>query len=129
MGDIGLMWTFRNMSRAEINQDPVHNEFFGPEEGYTAALVRESIQNSLDARANAAPVSVTFRFGQVDIRSATFGSCAFFSGLSPHLIAQEVYVPEGYETIPFLAIEDFGTRGFRGDPRQEEDTTDEHAQK
>jgi hypothetical protein len=35
------MWQFRVMTRAEINQDPVHNEFFGPEEGYTAALVRD----------------------------------------------------------------------------------------
>src|SRR5262245_35621073 len=113
------MWRFRVMTRAEINQDPVHNEFFGPEEGYTAALVRETLQNSLDARAGAETVKVKFRFGRVDSTASVFGSSKFFSGLSPHLIAQDFYTPEGHEAIPYLAIEDFGTRGFRGDPAQE----------
>ena len=47
-------WGFKPMGRADMNADPVHDEFFSTEaiDSLAAALVRESSQNSLDARAN-----------------------------------------------------------------------------
>ena len=44
-------WTFREMARGELNVDPIQSEFFSTEaiDGLTEALVRESIQNTLDA--------------------------------------------------------------------------------
>jgi hypothetical protein len=48
------------MSRGEINVDPVHDEFFKAQD-LADALVREAIQNSLDARRGRATVRVRFR--------------------------------------------------------------------
>ena len=41
-------WHFREMGRGEVNVDPVHDEFFKAQD-LTDALVREAVQNSLDA--------------------------------------------------------------------------------
>ena len=42
-------WHFRSMDLGEVQVDPVHDEFFKAQD-LADALVRESIQNSLDAR-------------------------------------------------------------------------------
>jgi len=44
-------WCFRRMQRGKINADPVQGEFF-TQEGFDDSLVREVIQNSLDAAAS-----------------------------------------------------------------------------
>ena len=57
-------WRFREMQPGEINIDPIEGEFFTTEAigSITDALVRESIQNSLDAAAGNEPVVVRFSF-------------------------------------------------------------------
>jgi hypothetical protein len=49
-------WQFRRMHAGEMNIDPIESEFFSTEalESLADALVREAVQNSLDARAPAA---------------------------------------------------------------------------
>ena len=44
-------WRFRRMLPGEMNIDPIESEFFSTEalDSMSDALVRESIQNSLDA--------------------------------------------------------------------------------
>ena len=44
-------WRFREMQPGEINVDPIEGEFFTTEAigSITDALVREAVQNSLDA--------------------------------------------------------------------------------
>ena len=56
-------WHFRSMDLSEVQVDPVHDEFFKAQD-LADALVRESIQNSLDARLprSRSPVRVRFRF-------------------------------------------------------------------
>ncbi|MCL4799030.1 MAG: hypothetical protein KJ025_05540 [Burkholderiales bacterium] len=46
-------WQFRRMHPGEMNIDPIESEFFSTEalESLADALVREAIQNSLDAHA------------------------------------------------------------------------------
>lgn len=46
-------WRFRRMQPGEMNIDPIEGEFFSTEAlgSLADALVREAIQNSLDARA------------------------------------------------------------------------------
>jgi hypothetical protein len=53
-------WRFRAMQPGEMNVDPIEGEFFTTEalKSVTDALVRESIQNSLDAAAGREPVTV-----------------------------------------------------------------------
>ena len=57
-------WRFRKMQPGEINVDPIEGEFFTTEAigSITDALVRESIQNSLDAAAGEGPVTICFSF-------------------------------------------------------------------
>ena len=60
-----VRWHFREMSPAEINQNPMERELFA-EESLNERLVREAVQNSLDAgiarldRATSEPVRVRF---------------------------------------------------------------------
>src|ERR1043166_995118 len=110
-------WHFRTMEPAEVHVDPVHDEFFKAQD-LADALVRESIQNSLDARIprSRAPVRVRFRFGVGDPDAAS----EYFVGLEPHLQAStktmHTILPRRDEPMPYLLVEDFGTRGLTGDP-------------
>lgn len=97
-------------------QDPVQAEFFTAENvgGLSHALVREAVQNALDARLSPAkPVVVRFAIVQVNASRAV----QYFEGLIPHL---DVVIGEQAKalqqpTIPFLTVEDFNTRGLVGD--------------
>jgi hypothetical protein len=105
------------MAPDEINQDPIQDQFFGPEEGYVAALVRETLQNSLDAALDPRQ-PITVRFSFIDSQRP-WHSLPFFKGLDAHLIAQKlVDRPQWHLNVPFLLIEDFGTKGLNGDPMQ-----------
>ncbi|MFO7599184.1 MAG: hypothetical protein R6X27_05170 [Candidatus Desulfacyla sp.] len=57
-------WRFREMQRGEMNVDPIEGEFFNTEaiSSISDALVREAIQNSLDASVGKGPVTVRFSF-------------------------------------------------------------------
>ncbi len=125
-----MTWHFRTMARSEVNQDPVEGEFFAPEEGYAAALVRETIQNMLDNRADQhdrnAPVRARFAFGRAAGTEHTVASSPWLAGLHPHLQALGVpNRPEGGEPLTFLLVEDSGTRGLCGDETHHADTQQE----
>jgi hypothetical protein len=119
-------WKFRPMQAGEMNIDPFEGEFFSTEalENVTDALVRETIQNSLDARLGTEPVRVRFRFSGPNERLSQEAARKYFAGLNPHLLAaaelqMDIALADG--TVDFLAIEDYGTRGLQGDPAQQED--------
>src|SRR5215210_8785846 len=114
-------WHFRSMEPGEVHVDPVHDEFFKAQD-LADALVRESIQNSLDARAtrSRSPVRVRFRFAAGPHALAAEAIREYFGGLEPHLhaVAKTIHtvLPREDEAVPYLLIEDFGTRGLTGDP-------------
>jgi len=114
------------MSRGEMNADPIEGEFFTPE-GLADSLVRESIQNSLDARRNGEPVLVRLHFsGEEGALSSKTGN-RYLSGLWPHVKAIEggrSNLPAEHEPVTFLVVEDFGTRGLCGSPEQDRDGDD-----
>lgn len=119
-------WYFRPMVRGETNVDPIQREFFTTEalEGPADAIVRETIQNSLDAGEEGAKVLVRFflsgKIGALPYERAE----RFFHGLWPHLKSEAnglAAIPVEGESVPFLVIEDFQTRGLTGDPAQAED--------
>ena len=110
------------MQPSETNQDPFQGEFFDSESPIADRLVREAIQNSMDARVDrSARVLVRFAFsGERGALSPPVAS-EFLRGLQRHL---EVGAPPGSpdnvaerfgHSMPFLTIEDFGTRGLTGD--------------
>lgn len=116
-------WRFREMERNEIRNDPVEGEFFTPE-GLAEALVRESVQNSLDAKINDS-VRVRFSYfgGSEPIGSPVWQR--YLNGLIPHV---EASIPGAIDQIPqdmaYVLVEDFGTRGLSGDPAQAGDLID-----
>lgn len=107
------------MDPGEVQVDPVHDEFFKMQD-LADALVRESIQNSLDARRGRAPVRVRFRFGTGAEALPAEAAQHYFHGLREHLtaVSSSIHsvIPRDDENVPYLLIEDFGTRGLTGDP-------------
>lgn len=117
-----LEWSFREISSREIKTNPEYLEFFRSEalRAATDALVREDIQNRLDARQDdSRPVEVRYKF---IFNGLKFGD-RWFSKIRPNLEAPEVVklldqtVPEDSAVVPCLLIEDFNTNGLRGDPK------------
>src|ERR1041384_7914006 len=112
-------WFFRTMDAGEVHVDPVHDEFFKMQD-LADALVREAVQNSLDARRTRSrtPVRVRFKLATGDQALSAEGARQYFVGLREHLEAASIrsILPEADEDVPYLLVEDFGTRGLTGDP-------------
>ena len=123
------------MAEAEINENPFQGEFFSAD--LPERLVRESIQNSLDARADGdCPVTVRFSFSGASRALSPSQARPYLAGLEPHFQAVvDAELADGHRgadgkaelasrrdlfgaAMPFLAIEDFGTTGLRGDIRE-----------
>ena len=125
-------WRFRKMRPGEINVDPIEGEFFTTEAigSITDALVRESIQNSLDAAQGDGPVTLSFSFSAGPGRSSDPQSVikTYLETLTPHLEARHSGLPElpsTAENLEHILIEDYGTRGLQGDIRQYDDLDDD----
>lgn len=117
-------WKFRQMTRGEINSDPVQNEFFSNTalDSLGDALVRETVQNSLDAGVAGEKICVRFKF--CDGKGIGTERGQYLNGLSPHLRAKSsglINLPDLQDDVDVLIIEDFGTRGLEGDPQQNDD--------
>ena len=123
----GTQWRFREMSPSEINQGTVVGEFFG-DEPINTRLVREAIQNSLDAGIDKALGNPTGTSGPVRVRFDLTGitnplpaarAARYLAGLEPHLTA----TGDGpgatalSEDMPYIVVEDAGTTGLCGDWR------------
>ena len=127
------------MVPAEMNQDPVQGEFFSREADLPGRLVREAIQNSLDARLGAEPVRVRFVFSGEGGALPVDRAARYLDGLEEHVAAvanAEAPALGGSETdvpnetnaadgahmcfgkpMTYLVVEDFGTTGLTGDTR------------
>ncbi len=77
-------------------------------------LVRESIQNAIDAKLknSSAPVSITFKLGKVGSQVAQ----KYFGELSPRIVSAlgSSYVQAADKDCQYLAVEDFNTTGLDG---------------
>lgn len=107
------MWKFKKLEPGEPERDPHEPEFFrlkNPAE----ALVREVIQNSLDAKKSGTrTVSIRFYIGEVEKRNER----NYFSRELEHHLGACNFLPQDYvrsNRIKFIAIEDFGTTGLDG---------------
>src|SRR4030042_1398028 len=119
-------WRFREMTRGEINVDPIEGEFFTTEAlgSLSDALVREAIQNSLDAACPGGKVQGIISFCHPKQRLIPPKIEIYLKGLRPHLSGEKAGLtdqPQANEPMDFMLIEDFGTRGMEGDIREDED--------
>ena len=115
-------WHFVEHRAGQPIVNPLGSEHFAeadddwrPGEG----LVRECIQNSMDARCDEA-VSVCFQVRGSNSMSAETAA-HWFTTLWPHLRSNDCKLPDVAASPPaggFLVVEDFGTRGLEGDVRQ-----------
>jgi hypothetical protein len=111
------MWVFNERHDFGVETDPTEGEFFVNNDiDRSSALVREAIQNSLDARRE--------DVGKVEVRLHLHEGALFLDGartqgyvedLLPHLTACGLDVDSTIFNNPrFLVVEDFGTHGLRG---------------
>ncbi len=120
------------MQPGEINVDPIEGEFFTTEAvgSINDALVRESIQNSLDAAIDSAPVTVRFSFctGIDETSDSQAAIDRYLDGLGPHIESKHAGlsdIPGQDDPIDYILIEDFGTSGLQGDMLQYDDLEDD----
>lgn len=118
-------WRFRVMDRSEVKRDPNEAEFFTGE-GEPEAVVREAVQNSLDAKdpESNTPVRMRFALTRAPWRSEPAEQIGYFKGLFPHLRAQDFFDESGLGAETALVVEDFGTTGLIGDPLAARDEKD-----
>lgn len=129
-------WRFARMTPAEINQDPVQGEFFSREADLPGRLVREAIQNSLDAKLRGQTVRVRFVFSGNRDALPRDQAAHYLRGLKEHIQAvvnaggmaastsgaeddeEESAAYDALscfkEPMTYLVVEDFGTRGLSG---------------
>ena len=109
------MWHFEKQSPNQRARNPITDEFFADEATISDvdSLVRESIQNSLDAGVNNA-VSVKFRISSLSASE----SQKWFGTLTEHVNASlgEQAAQAISNDCKYLLIEDFNTTGLTGDP-------------
>lgn len=106
-------WYFRELDAGIVRRTSHEEEFFNTSTK-VGAVVREAIQNSIDAKQTGAEtVMVRFYIGRTEEGVGDF----LMPGLPEHLNAAGIAVDSqiGRAGIPFLAIEDFNTTGLVGD--------------
>ena len=130
-----MEWKFDKITPQTTKVDPAHLEFFRSEalEDTVSALVREDIQNRLDAKVpgNAEPVRVRYYLSDNSNHLPADLAAKWLRGLGPHLNSPRSLEEIGSRpinlstTMPYLVIEDFNTTGLRGDPTKTSDPEDE----
>lgn len=116
-------WQFNTMRPSDKAREPIQGEFFATDaiSNPGEALVREGIQNSLDARQDGEKVMVRIRVSGADAAVARSAVAPFLSGLDEHLRAPGNglrEIPTDGDNCPVLVFEDFGTTGLLGDPAE-----------
>lgn len=114
-------WHFRERILGETNVESISDEFFASDviSDPGRALVREGIQNSLDAARDGQKVRVRILLSTGN-RIATRYLNEMFMPAWPHFIhsrsgLRKTEIPDPSEPCDFLVFEDFNTRGLKGD--------------
>lgn len=111
------------MRPSDKSREPIQGEFFAADaiSNPGEALVREGIQNSLDARQNGEKVIVRIRVSGDAAAVSRRQIDPFLDSIDEHLQAPGNglrEIPAQSENCPVLIFEDFGTTGLLGDPAE-----------
>lgn len=115
-------WHYSDLIPGQKIREAIQDEFFSADviRGAADALVREGIQNSLDAGGNGS-VRVVIRIGELSGNRDLAALQPFMGGAWAHLAASGnglTDAPGPNSMCRFLVFEDFGTSGLTGDPEQ-----------
>jgi hypothetical protein len=111
-----VIWVGTTKQANSVENEPQSENFFTNTDVLTSqsVLVRESIQNAIDAKSSKSsePVKVTFRLGKAPKNIAT----KYFGDLYPRFKSAVVEADIDFDnqTCSFLAIEDYRTTGLTG---------------
>lgn len=117
-------WAFSGLRGDDVRRDPNEAELFKTEQtaegeyAGTDALVREVLQNAVDARQGDNPVRVRLAVHEANNGPAAAKLSHFFARLKAPLATRQFeFDGQGVPRMPcrFLVVEDFGTRGLEGD--------------
>ncbi len=116
-----ISWKFYQQQPTDPIHNPISGEFFSTEavRNVAESLVRESIQNSLDARLEKPDGSREIARVRIYLSEASGAlpssrAQRWFGSLWPHVEAPSNGLrdhPRNSESCPFLVFEDFGTSG------------------
>ncbi|MCB1105989.1 MAG: hypothetical protein KDK74_14760 [Cephaloticoccus sp.] len=127
-------WTFAPRRRGDKVRDPLVGEFFATSaiRGLTESIVREGIQNALDAGVRNLSgkfedpvfIRIELRRGENAVKASAHAP--FFQGIWPHIQARgngldQSETPSQNDECPYLLFEDFNTSGLTGDVKQDRD--------
>lgn len=106
-------WIFPEQGDDPLEQDPHNNEFFSRDQKKDEAIVREFIQNALDAKRNGEKnVHVRLAFGKIST-SKFVGE--YINKLIEHIReCGKNPLTSGSHYIRYFTLEDFGTIGLTG---------------
>lgn len=118
-----MEWKFKKLTRDDTKTNPSHVNFFRDEKlsSEVDSLVREDIQNRLDARNDPGqPVEVRYRLSGPGEQLVGAEVTKWLSSLqahvqSSHVVEELEFPPEENESMSFLVVEDFNTKGLQGD--------------
>ena len=102
-----MSWKFKKYEEDDVQRDSSSDKFFKESTG-SDSLIREFIQNSLDARISKKPVKIIIQKKKIGQKFFT----PFLFSLKPHLKDVGIVVPDG--NISTLVLEDFNTKGLEG---------------
>lgn len=109
-------WQFRPLNPNETSGASISDDNFADEERSSVEiLVRETLQNPLDARNSDSVVRVEYKLVEVDLATSEFARSIFSDNWVKHFSAGGLI--ENDQTparMTFLIIEDFGTTGLEG---------------
>lgn len=122
---MSYFWFFKSASPGDRARESQVEKFFSSDAvaNRSNAIVREGIQNSLDAAPDETLVRVRIALGLWSIDKTEKHLGVYESGFRDHLNADGVKsrivnVPNSDEPFRYLVFEDFGTTGLHGDPSQ-----------
>jgi hypothetical protein len=118
-------WIFEKLAGGAVRRDPNETQLFKTEQteegeyAGTDALVREILQNSMDASTGQGPVRIRLALHPAGDLPPRARLSHYFHRLEPGLKYREIgFAADGVPRLQegFLVCEDFGTRGLGGDP-------------
>ena len=119
----GISWNFKKATAGDRPRESQVEKFFKSDavSNKANAIVREGIQNSLDAAPASQLVTIKIRVAEWSPAEAASRLPRYLAGFAPHFDAVKSKLPscpEDGDTFRYLVFEDFGTTGLSGNPEQ-----------